>query len=161
MQNFIISISKYNDKKLHNYNMFSNLDKEQKTLQSIVFLNSWGDQSLKWIQLRFAKTYTCFLNISQYEWVYRPDLLWSINAKFIWPQRSAGKQWDCNYQNLLCACVPACHKTKPDPKPSQINKHVFLQKCDHKVINNFFTFGPLTTSLNVDVKMREDETCSI
>ena len=42
MQNFIISISKYNDKKLHNYNMFSNLDKEQKTLQSIVFLNSWG-----------------------------------------------------------------------------------------------------------------------
>ena len=83
MQNFIISISQYNDKKLHNYNMFSNLDKEQKTLQSIVFLNSWGDQSLKWIQLRFAKTYTCFLNISQYEWVYRPDLLWSINAKFI------------------------------------------------------------------------------
>ena len=65
-------------KKLHNYNMFSNLDKEQKTLQSIVFLNSWGDQSLKWIQLRFAKTYTCFLNISQYEWVYRPNSLSSI-----------------------------------------------------------------------------------
>ena len=56
MQNFIISISKYNDKKLHNYNMFSNLDKEQKTLQLIVFLSSWGDQSLKWIELRFANT---------------------------------------------------------------------------------------------------------
>ena len=37
MQNFIISISKYNDKKFHNYNMFSNLDKEQKTLQTFQF----------------------------------------------------------------------------------------------------------------------------